>query len=94
MRWTPGKRSDDLEDRRGMTTGGGGIRGVGAGRMGLGGMVVLLILSLVFKQDFFSLVGAGGSGDAIPTQTAGAPVSSTPQEEKMEIGRASCRERV
>ena len=35
----------------------------GAGGMGLGTLVILLILSLVFKRDFFSLVGAGG-GDA------------------------------
>jgi len=84
MRWTPGKRSDDLEDRRGMSAGGGGgMRGLGAGRMGLGGMVLLLILSVVFKQDFFSLVGAGGPGDAVPAQSAGAPIQSTPQEEKM-----------
>jgi predicted metalloprotease len=50
--------------------------------MGLGGMVVLLILSLVFKQDFFSLVGAGG-GDPGTTQTTGAPLQTTPEEEKL-----------
>ena len=54
----------------------------GAGRMGLGGMVVLLILSLVFKQDFFSLVNGDAPGNPVPTQTAGAPVQSAPQEEK------------
>ncbi len=83
MRWTPGKRSSDLEDRRGMSAGGGGMRGIGGGRIGLGGMVVLLILSVVFKQDFLSMVGGGGPGEASPTQAAGAPVESTPKEEKM-----------
>ncbi|MBV6520105.1 MAG: hypothetical protein MNPFHGCM_00210 [Gemmatimonadaceae bacterium] len=85
MRWTPGKRSNDLEDRRGMGTaggGGGGMRGVGFGRMGLGGMVVLLILSLVFKQDFFSLAGSAvGSGPQAAGQ-ANAPLQTTPQEER------------
>jgi uncharacterized protein len=54
MRWTPGGRSDDLEDRRGQ---GGGIGGM---HIGIGGFLILLILSIVFKRDFFSLVGAGG----------------------------------
>jgi hypothetical protein len=47
--------------------------------MGLGTLVLLLILSLVFKRDFFSLVGAGGVG----TETAaGLPAETTPEEEK------------
>jgi uncharacterized protein len=55
MRWTPGGRSDDLEDRRG--EGGGGIGGV---HIGIGGFLILLVLSLVFKRDFFSLLGGQG----------------------------------
>jgi uncharacterized protein len=51
MRWTPGGRSDDIEDRR--DEGGGGIGGV---HIGIGGFVILLILSVVFKRDFFSLL--------------------------------------
>jgi predicted metalloprotease len=48
-------------------------------RIGLGGAVVLLVLSLIFKQDFFALLGGGG-GAAEPT--ASAPVASTPEEDK------------
>ena len=78
MRWTPGGNSPDVEDRRG--EGGGRRFGLGAGRLGLGGVVVLLILSLVFKQNFFSLVGIGG-GD---TEAAPAgPVTASPEEEKL-----------
>jgi predicted metalloprotease len=55
MRWSPGGRSDDLEDRR--DQGGGG--GIGGMHIGIGGFLILLILSVVFKRDFFSLVGAG-----------------------------------
>jgi predicted metalloprotease len=76
MRWTPGGPSSDVEDRRG-----GGGRFGGGMRMGLGGFVVLLILSLVFKRDFFSLVGAGA-----PTEdtggTAAGPVQTTPEEDQ------------
>ena len=76
MRWTPGGRSSDLEERRGSS--GGGFGGGGM-RIGLGGAAVLLVLSLVFKQNFFALLGAGGGG-AEPT--AAGPVASTPEEEK------------
>jgi uncharacterized protein len=77
MRWTPGGRSSDLEDRRGSS--GGGFGGGGM-RIGLGGAAVLLVLSLVFKQDFFAMLGAGGAGGG--EQTASGPVASTPEEEK------------
>ena len=53
MRWTPGGRSDDLEDRRNER---GRIGGV---HLGIGGVLILLVLSIVFKRDFFSLVGGG-----------------------------------
>ena len=57
MRWTPGGRSEDLEDRR--DEGGGGGR-IGGAHIGIGGMLILLVLSVVFKRDFFSLIGGQG----------------------------------
>ena len=62
MRWTPGGRSEDLEDRRdeGGGGGGGGMQ-FGGRHIGLGGILLLFILSLVFKRDFFSLLGGGGA---------------------------------
>jgi predicted metalloprotease len=52
---------------------------IGGGGLGLGGLLVLLVLSVVFKQDFLSLGGGGGGGG---TETAG-PVESTPEEERL-----------
>jgi uncharacterized protein len=78
MRWTPGHRSSNVEDRRG----GSGRLIRGAGGMGLGTLVLLLILSLVFKRDFFSLVGAGGLDPATETAT-GPPAETTPEEEEL-----------
>jgi predicted metalloprotease len=61
MRWTPGGVSDNVEDRRG--SGGMGFGGGGGLRLGLGGFILLAVLSLIFKTNFFSLIGGGGGGD-------------------------------
>lgn len=58
MRWTPGGTSGDIEDRR--DEGGGGGGGFGGMHIGIGGMIILLVLSFVFKRNFFSLLGSGG----------------------------------
>ncbi|HXM37198.1 MAG TPA: neutral zinc metallopeptidase [Gemmatimonadales bacterium] len=74
MRWTLGPRSPNLEDQRGQRAFGG----LGVGRIGVGGVIVLLVLSLVFKKDFFSLL-SGGTGDASPAGT----LQTTPDEERL-----------
>ena len=65
MRWTPGGTSGDIEDRRDDGGGGGGF-GFGGMHIGIGGMIILLILSFVFKRNFFTLLsGSGGASSAI-----------------------------
>jgi predicted metalloprotease len=78
MKWTPGDR-DNIEDLRGSS--GGGMRAV---PMGIGGVLVLLLLSWATGVDFLSLVGGGGGGGAAPTTNVGTPgrVASSPAEEK------------
>jgi hypothetical protein len=80
MRWTPGGRSADLEDRRGQG-GGGGLR-LGGGKLGIGGFIVLAILSIIFRRNFFALVGAGPDTSG-QTTVNGTPPPTTPEEEKM-----------
>jgi predicted metalloprotease len=84
MKWTPGNRSTNLEDRRGASPGGGGFRmgggGLGGGRMGLGGLVILVILSLVFKQDLTGMLGGGSPTAEAPG--AVAPIND-PKEEPL-----------
>ncbi len=65
MRWTPGGTSDDIEDRRDEDGGddGGGFR-LGGGHIGLGGALILLVLSLIFKQNFFAMLGGGEAGSS------------------------------
>ena len=72
MRWTPGGESQDIEDRRDQGGGGGGLGGRG---VGLGGLLVLGLLSLIFRQDLISpFLGSGGkpvsSPVANPARTA------------------------
>ena len=51
MRWTPGGVSGNIEDQRG--AGGGGFGGGGM-KVGLGGILVAGVLSLIFGRDFVS----------------------------------------
>jgi uncharacterized protein len=62
MRWTPGGESQDVEDRRDESGGGGGGFQFGGMHIGIGGAIVLLVLSLIFKQNFFALLGGGSAG--------------------------------
>lgn len=86
MKWDDNGPSRDLEDRRGQSGGGGRFR-LGGGRMGIGGFIVLLVLSVVFKTD---LTGAlGGGGGAVPAEglpaagTSAPPAQTTAAEEEL-----------
>ena len=77
MKWTRGGMSRNVEDRRGQ--GGGGFR-MGGG-MGIGGVLIALVLSLIFGGDIFS---GGGEGGAPPpgttTETSAGALQQTPEE--------------
>lgn len=84
MRWTPGGRSRNLEDLRAGSSGGGFRRpGIGGGGLGLGGILLLLILSVVFKQDLLSpFLGEGAIGVDTAAGPSGASPKTTPAEER------------
>jgi uncharacterized protein len=58
MRWSDSGRSSDLEDRRGDSPGFGGF---GLPHLGIGGFLIILVLSLLFHRNLFTLLGGGGS---------------------------------
>ncbi len=91
MRWQGGRESENVEDRRGQGGGGfggggrGGIR-IGKGGLGIGGVVVLLLVSVVLGVDPTVLLNGGDPADR---STAGrtqigeaAPRSQTDDELK------------
>lgn len=87
MKWSRGRRSVNLEDRRGEGGAYAGGRGPGL-KLGIGGFLLLAVLSLVFEKDFFALVGDGGAlapsaevsaGQGLP----GARPAAEPGEEEL-----------
>jgi predicted metalloprotease len=64
MRWTPGGVSGDIEDRRD-SSGGGGFGGGGI-PFGIGGLLLLLVLSFIFKRDLISPFLNSGNPGASP----------------------------
>jgi len=76
MKWQRGSRSRNLEDRRGMRV--RRVPPVGRGGIGLGGIAILIVLSLLFRQDLTSMLGLVVD-DGSPA--ADMNVASDPEEE-------------
>jgi predicted metalloprotease len=79
MRWTSSGRSANLEDRRGQ----GGGRMVRGGGIGCGTLLLLVVLSVVFKQDFLSLLGPSLSTEEAPTPAESTEIATSPEEEQL-----------
>jgi predicted metalloprotease len=78
MKWTEGGTSEDVEDRRGEGGGGGGF---GGRHISIGGFLILLILSVVFKRNFFALLDGTSATTSAPTAPRG-PVNQSPTEDR------------
>lgn len=61
MRWNTDGSNDDIEDRRDESGGGFNVGGFGGMHLGIGGVLVVGVLSLLFHENLFS-VFSGGSG--------------------------------
>jgi predicted metalloprotease len=75
MQWSPGNRGDIQDDR-------GRSGGFGVAHLGIGGFLVLLVLSWLSGTNLFSLLGTGTQA---PSQTVGTSgqVATSPAEERL-----------
>jgi predicted metalloprotease len=80
MDWKPGGVSDDVEDRR--SSGGFSGMGMGGRGIGIGGFLVLLVLSLVFHRNLFTLISGDVSPDGVG---ASAPASDSAQDAEVQF---------
>src|SRR5918993_3358657 len=80
MRWSAGGRGN-IEDMRGASGG----RGGGMVPLGIGGFIVVALLSMFTGVDFFSMLGGGSpSPDSGAVGTSGSGgVKASPAEERM-----------
>jgi uncharacterized protein len=78
MEWTPGGVSNDIEDQRDNSGGGGGF---GFGHLGIGGILIVGLLSLLFHRNLFVLF----SGADSTSQVRSAPDRRLDQQEQPEV---------
>jgi predicted metalloprotease len=76
MRWTPGGISGDIEDQR---SSGPGFGGYGP-HLGIGGVLILGILSLLFHRNLFTLFSGGGGSDPSTTHAARPGAEPDPRD--------------
>jgi predicted metalloprotease len=83
MQWRPGGTSGDIEDRRDESGGGGGFGGGGFGgiHLGIGGTILVGVLSLIFHQNLFQFFSGNPE---TPSQAVGQPgtVGQTQQDQR------------
>jgi uncharacterized protein len=75
MRWSTGDR-DNIDDRRGSSG------GFGVVPLGIGGFILVALLSMVTGVNFFSLLGGDGAPTSGSVGTSGS-VTASPDEERM-----------
>lgn len=75
MRWENGRRSENIEDRRGMRVGRAGLVGGGIGT------IILALVAMYFGVD--PSVVLNQTGTLAPTQEQQQPATFSPEEEKL-----------
>ena len=94
MEWTPGDTSSDIEDRRdssGGGGGGGGGFGFGGGggfggiHLGIGGTLLLVILSFVFHINIFGIFQGDDTSRPVSMPNTGVPDKAKDAAEAPEV---------
>jgi predicted metalloprotease len=87
MQWTPGGSDKDIEDRRDDSGGGGRFGGFGGVHLGIGGTLIIGILSLIFHQNLFSIFSGSGPAPGAP------PSASQPYEDSRQRTQQDTQEK-
>jgi predicted metalloprotease len=85
MRWTPGGDSSDIEDRRGEGGGGFNLGGFSGLHLGLGGTLVLVVLSLLFRTNLFDVLGGGGTAPSAAVRPLSNPDADPAEKREVEF---------
>ncbi|MFZ0521338.1 MAG: neutral zinc metallopeptidase [Candidatus Acidiferrales bacterium] len=85
MRWTPGGTSGDIEDDRNSSGGAGG--GFPGGiHIGIGGLLVLLVLSFIFKRDLITpFLNSGAGGGSAPVSRPADPARNAAEQPEVQF---------
>jgi predicted metalloprotease len=86
MRWTPGGDSSDIEDRRGEGGGGGfNLGGFSGMHLGIGGTLVLIVLSFLFRTNLFDVLGGGGTAPSASVRPLSNPDADPAEQREVEF---------
>ncbi len=69
MRWRQGRRSSNVEDRRGMGAGKRRLPGGGGLKIGGGAGIIVLLIGMFLGVDLTGFLGNGSGGGAVPQLT-------------------------
>ncbi|MGA7917007.1 MAG: neutral zinc metallopeptidase, partial [Candidatus Acidiferrales bacterium] len=83
MRWTPGGTSGDIEDDRNSSGGGGFPGGI---HIGIGGLLILLVLSFIFKRDLITpFLNSGTSVGSTSTTRPADPARDAGEQKEVQF---------
>ena len=85
MRWSAGDRGN-IEDRRGASGGRAMVP------LGIGGFIVVALLSMYTGIDFFSMLGGGSASTNAPVATSGRGTGSPSEERTVDMVDAVARD--
>jgi predicted metalloprotease len=81
MKWEGNRESDNVEDRRGDSGGGGGFS-LGGGSLGLGGIAIALVASYFLGINPLTMINLlSGGSQVAPTQTQALPHKPAPNDQ-------------
>src|ERR1700675_4797030 len=87
MRWTPGGTSGDIEDDRNSSGSGGGGGGFPGGiHIGIGGLLVFLVLSFIFKRDLITpFLNSGTDSGSAPISRPVDPARDAAEQKEVQF---------